>query len=758
MDVLFVFVKHEFILPDSLEYRQYQNNIADSAAKASTLVVLPTGMGKTIIALLVIAKELKKKNNKILFLSPTKPLVAQHAQFLKNFLLIDDPIVLFTGEISPEKRKEQWNRSRIIVSTPQVIENDIISKRIDLKEVSLIVFDEGHRAVGNYSYVFISETYRRQRDERLSLGMTASPGNDLSKILEVCKNLEISNIEIRTKYDRDVRPYVHDLKIQWKEIPLPNEFSHIIQLLRKALSNRLKTLKEIEMIDSASISLINRTKLLDVQKRIQEELRSTPKPSKLLYQAASAQNAALKLYHGIELLQTQGVNALRNYFQRMGNEALSKGGSKASRDIMKDTTVLEALAHTKSLEIEHPKIPEIVKIVKDQLTINKDSKIIIFTHYRDTSSYVLNQLQNLDSAKPVRFVGQAGKWEDKGLTQKEQVEIIRKFKEGIYNVLIATSVAEEGLDIPSTDLVVFYEPVPSEIRTIQRRGRTARKMPGKVIILITKGTPDEGYYWSARRKERNMRSELEVLRSSLNKEFKDASSFYEKITTDNQRKLDDYSSKKDATIIVDNREFRSNVTRFLSSKDIEIETQQLDVGDYVLSTRIGVERKNVDDYLQSLIDGKLFVQMRKLRDAYSRPVLIVEGEGLLTKRNISHNAIFGSLVSVIVDFGIPIINTKSAQETADFLFIMANREQKEGNKAVAIRGEKWSMSLHEQQQFILEGLPNVSAVLAQRLLQHFGSVRAIANASEEELCMVPGIGKNIATEIVKVLNSEYMQN
>lgn len=753
-----MFVKHEFILPDSLEYRQYQNNIADSAAKASTLVVLPTGMGKTIIALLVIAKELKKKNNKILFLSPTKPLVAQHAQFLKNFLLIDDPIVLFTGEISPEKRKEQWNRSRIIVSTPQVIENDIISKRIDLKEVSLIVFDEGHRAVGNYSYVFISETYRRQRDERLSLGMTASPGNDLSKILEVCKNLEISNIEIRTKYDRDVRPYVHDLKIQWKEIPLPNEFSHIIQLLRKALSNRLKTLKEIEMIDSASISLINRTKLLDVQKRIQEELRSTPKPSKLLYQAASAQNAALKLYHGIELLQTQGVNALRNYFQRMGNEALSKGGSKASRDIMKDTTVLEALAHTKSLEIEHPKIPEIVKIVKDQLTINKDSKIIIFTHYRDTSSYVLNQLQNLDSAKPVRFVGQAGKWEDKGLTQKEQVEIIRKFKEGIYNVLIATSVAEEGLDIPSTDLVVFYEPVPSEIRTIQRRGRTARKMPGKVIILITKGTPDEGYYWSARRKERNMRSELEVLRSSLNKEFKDASSFYEKITTDNQRKLDDYSSKKDATIIVDNREFRSNVTRFLSSKDIEIETQQLDVGDYVLSTRIGVERKNVDDYLQSLIDGKLFVQMRKLRDAYSRPVLIVEGEGLLTKRNISHNAIFGSLVSVIVDFGIPIINTKSAQETADFLFIMANREQKEGNKAVAIRGEKWSMSLHEQQQFILEGLPNVSAVLAQRLLQHFGSVRAIANASEEELCMVPGIGKNIATEIVKVLNSEYMQN
>jgi Fanconi anemia group M protein len=149
--------------------------------------------------------------------------------------------------------------------------------------------------------------------------------------------------------------------------------------------------------------------------------------------------------------------------------------------------------------------------------------------------------------------------------------------------------------------------------------------------------------------------------------------------------------------------------------------------------------------------------MRTLRDAYSRPVLIVEGEGLLTKRNISHNAIFGSLVSIIVDFGIPIITTKSPRETADLLFIMANREQKLGNKDVALRGDKSSMSIPEQQQFILEGLPNVSAVLAKRLLQNFGSIKDVVNASEDELCSIQGIGKNIATEIVKILKSEYMQ-
>ena len=111
-------------------------------------------------------------------------------------------------------------KTRIIVSTPQVIENDLLSKRLNLKDVSFIIFDEGHHAVGEYAYVFVSEMHQKHREkDRLVLGMTASPGYDIDKILEVCKNLDISNIEIRSKYDRDVRPYVHDLKIFWIILP-----------------------------------------------------------------------------------------------------------------------------------------------------------------------------------------------------------------------------------------------------------------------------------------------------------------------------------------------------------------------------------------------------------------------------------------------------------------------------------------------------------------------------------------------------------
>jgi Fanconi anemia group M protein len=757
LHVDFVYLHHDFIKPDLVERREYQWNIANSATNASTLVVLPTGMGKTIIALLVIAKELAKDKN-ILFLSPTKPLVNQHAQSLAVFLTLPDSVAVFTGEVAPEKRIALWNSKRIIVSTPQVIENDLIAHRYDLSKISRIIFDEAHRAAGNYSYVFIAEMFKKQQNERRCLGMTASPGNNLSEILEVCKNLEITNIEIRTKIDPDVRPYVHDLEIKWKEIQLPVEFNYTLQLLRKALSERLITLKNIGVLDSASVSLINRKKLLEIQQTIQTELRSRQQPPQDLFKAASMQNAAIKLVHAIELLQTQGVNALKSYVTRLTNEATSKGGSKASRDILSDPNVLEAIAYIKSLKIEHPKIQEIVNIIKDQFSRKNDSKIIVFTHYRDTSQFVLKQLEGLPLVKPVRFIGQAGKDNDKGLTQKEQIDIIKRFKQDEFNVLIATSVAEEGLDIPSTDLVVFYEPVPSEIRTIQRKGRTARQMAGKVIILIAKGTPDEAYYWSSRQKERRMHQELEVLRNALRNKIQDPTAIYQTaLHQENQKKLEEYPKKSSVKIIVDHRESRSPVMRFLTQKDVLVEPQQLDVGDYIISSRIGVERKTVDDFLGSLIEGKLFVQMKNLRATYSRPLLLIEGEGLLTKRNMSHNAIFGSIAAIIVDFGIPIITTQTAQETADFLAVMAQREQKEGDRAVAIRGEKTARTVSEQQQFLVEGLPNVSAVLAQRLLQHFGSIRALANATEEELCKISGIGKNIAGDILKILNADYLK-
>lgn len=805
-----------------IEKRDYQVNIALSCLNRSTLIVLPTGLGKTIIALLVITSSLKK-GGKILFLAPTKPLVEQHTNFLKNSLN-NDKIIIFTGEVSPKKRNELWEENTIIISTPQVIENDIISKRISLNDVSLIIFDEAHRAVGNYSYVFIAEKYKEKKN-KLSLGMTASPGSNAEKILEVCQNLGIGGVEIRSEYDRDVKEYVQYIKIQWIKVDVPEYLKEILGFLNEVYVEKLKKLKNFGFLQRTT--MVSKKKLLVVQQDIQKRMKLSFKPPKSLFQAATLQSQAIKITHAIELCETQGVFALKDYFERLKNEAYSKGGSKAAKILINDERIQKAIELTLNAKIEHPKLEKIIDIVKQQIFIKEDSRIIIFTNYRDTSMLVSEELRKINGIKPARFVGQAKRGEDKGLSQKKQIEIIQKFRDGEYNVMVATSVAEEGLDIPATDLVIFYEPIASEIRTIQRRGRTGRKKPGRVVVLITKKTRDEAYYWSSRSKEKSMKRELEYLREELSKKLNENEiekegfeNILEKIPGikkevgfENQdkefevlkeekiivgeieipkekikvlqeenkeiKKIECHGPKKiekikiekkkgqlqifdfeaieeQFKIIVDTREFKSNVVRELSRKNILINSQQLEIGDYVLSDRIGVERKEVKDFLQSLIDGRLFSQLKMLKNKYQKPLLILEGEGLFIKRNINPSAIFGSLASIITDFNIPIISTKDGNETAELLATIARREF--GQKRIAsIRGEKGHMSMRERQQFIIEGLPNISAVLAQRLLVHFGNIKAIIDADVKDLCEVKGIGKKIAQGIVDVAQAGYLK-
>jgi len=750
--VYFVYIEHPLIRKNGIEKREYQTSISKTCLEKSTLVVLPTGMGKTVISLLVIAEKIK--DGKILFLAPTKPLVEQHYNFLKGFLL-EEKIVMFTGEVSPRKRQEMWKNNKIIVSTPQVIQNDIISGKICLDDVALIVFDEAHRSAGEYAYVFIAERYNG-----LALGMTASPGSKAESILEVCNNLKIKGVEIRSKYDPDVIAYVQDIDLNWIKVELPEEMKKIVVLLNSVLEEKINGLRSFGLIKPRGS--VSTKELLDAQKRIQSRIKAKmPRPPPSLFFAAVLQAEAMKINHGIELAQSQGVSALRNYFDRLKNDK-----SKAAKSLMHNPDVEKAISLAYSIEYEHPKLAKTMEVVGKQVDVKKDSRIIVFTHYRDTSELVANRLNSMDGVRATRFIGQADKNGDRGLRQKEQAELIQKFKNNEYNVLVATSVGEEGLDIPETDLVVFYEPIPSEIRTIQRRGRTGRKRPGKVVVLITKKTRDEAYYWSSLRKEKNMRYELQHLRAELSRKIEDISTKAKFGMTEQQKdmpsrnmkgqmKLFDFKEDK-ISIVVDFREFNSNTVKELSRMDVAVVPEQLENGDYVLSDRVGVERKEVNDFLQSMIDGRLFQQLKNLKNSYVRPMLVLEGEGLFTTRKISQGAIFGALACIVADYGIPIIQTKDEKETASLMFSIARREFGEGRIA-GVRGEKCSMSLSERQQFIVEGFPNISGVLAQRLLSHFGSIKAIADADVEELVKVKGVGKKKADDIVNTLKAKYLR-
>ncbi|WP_457752847.1 ERCC4 domain-containing protein, partial [Thermococcus sp.] len=154
--------------------------------------------------------------------------------------------------------------------------------------------------------------------------------------------------------------------------------------------------------------------------------------------------------------------------------------------------------------------------------------------------------------------------------------------------------------------------------------------------------------------------------------------------------------------------------------------------------------------------GRLFDQVKRLTEAYARPVIIIEGQ-LYGIRNVHPNAIRGALAAVTIDWGVPVLFSADAKETAQFIYLIAKREQEERKKDVAVRSEKKALTLADRQRLIVEGLPYVSATLAKRLLKHFGSVERVFTAKESELMEVEGIGEKIAREIRKVITAPYME-
>lgn len=208
-------------------------------------------------------------------------------------------------------------------------------------------------------------------------------------------------------------------------------------------------------------------------------------------------------------------------------------------------------------------------------------------------------------------------------------------------------------------------------------------------------------------------------------------------------------------IFVDKREARSRVVEALAAYDCRIEQKMLAVGDYVVSDRLAIEVKRVDDFIASILDRRLFEQLRLLRENFEKPILIIEGPSLYGRSGILPNAIRGALATVAVDWSIPILWTANETETAGMIYWLARREQLEQRREIAVREKKPQMTVAELQEYVVSGLPGISVVLARRLLKTFKTVRAILSATEQELQRVPGIGPERAKRIRELADSEY---
>ena len=501
------YVDHPLLNPGFIERREYQTRLADAARDAHTLVCLPTGLGKTTVSLLVTADRLESVGGKVLFLAPTKPLVQQHADFYREALDIpDEEIVVFTGEIRPEDRADRWTDARIVIATPQVVENDLVGSRISLSNVTHLTFDECHRATGEYAYVYIAERYHDDADDPLVTGMSASPGGDKESILTVCRNLGLAEVEVMTEGDADVAEYTHDTSVEWERIELPEEILGIRDALNEVITDRLEKLKSLGVTNTTQPD-VSQKQLNRMRGKLQELMDADKSEG---YKGMSTHAEVMKLRRAVELVETQSVESVRRYFERQRNAARSSGASKASQRLVAEPRVREAMRLAESFDGTHPKFSRARILLAQTLGIEGGERVIVFTESRDTAEALTDFLS--ESFDTRRFVGQGDKETSEGMTQAEQQDTLDAFRNGEFEVLVSTSVAEEGLDVPEVDLVLFFEPVPTAIRSIQRKGRTGRQAEGRVVVLLAEDTRDEAYYWISKRREDEMESELRELK------------------------------------------------------------------------------------------------------------------------------------------------------------------------------------------------------------------------------------------------------
>ncbi|MGC8647710.1 MAG: DEAD/DEAH box helicase [Candidatus Micrarchaeia archaeon] len=485
-----------------LEPRAYQINIAKSIYSGkSTLVILPTGLGKTLIALLSIAYALHK-GKKAIFLAPTKPLSEQHFNVMQEMLNIEkSTILLLTGSMQKKKRVEAEQHAKVIVGTPQTVANDLKNGTLSLEEIGIVIFDECHRAVGKYAYTYIANECKLRNIQ--IVGLTASPGSDKKKIMALVETLGIENIEIRVASDPDVAPYVMRKDIEVVYVDKGSTVEAIASLLKPVIEEHLDNLYKSGLSPFKHFERMPKGRLLEIGDYISKiEARN------YRFMAMFNYSYVLHLSHAYDLVTTESISSFLGYIKALEEKAPK---SRNVRSILANGAVIsakrlaeQALARNE----EHPKMSMLLSMLKGSMS---GKSIIIFAQYRSTIKKIVEVLSS-NGLSARAFVGKR-----EGITQVQQEETISDFRSGKFNILVTTSIGEEGLDIPSVDVVVFYEPIPSEIRNIQRKGRAGRLKYGKVVILVALGTRDEAYLMISRVKEKRMHDMVIRIKADLAK-------------------------------------------------------------------------------------------------------------------------------------------------------------------------------------------------------------------------------------------------
>ncbi|KAI5466055.1 ATP-dependent DNA helicase mph1 [Mariannaea sp. PMI_226] len=485
--------------------RDYQFSIVKNSLFNNTLVALPTGLGKTFIAATVMLNFYRwTQKAKIVFVAPTKPLVAQQIDACYNIVGIPrSETTLLTGDIPPALRVDEWEKRRVFFMTPQTLLNDISHGYADPKSIALIVIDEAHRAVGEYAYAKVLKLIRRFSKSFRVLALTATPGSKIETVQEVIDNLGISHCEIRTEDSIDIRQYVHSRNIEQIVLDPSDEMNLVSELFTKALKPLTDKLSSQNIYYGRNPMAMTAFGLMQAQKEwFQTRGRLANQGIQFMMRAVFS--VLTSIAHSIKLLNFHGIKPFYDNLVDLRSEQEGKGekGSKYKRQLIQDSSFQEMMDRiskwlkTKGF-VGHPKLTALADHVLNHFMDHGEgsaTRVIVFSEYRDSAEEIVRMLNvHQPFIKASIFVGQADSKRGEGMKQAQQIQTIEKFRQGHFNVLVATSIGEEGLDIGQVDLIVCYDSSASPIRMLQRMGRTGRKRAGNIVLLLMRGKEEDQF-------------------------------------------------------------------------------------------------------------------------------------------------------------------------------------------------------------------------------------------------------------------------
>ncbi|KAM3394814.1 DEAD-box ATP-dependent RNA helicase FANCM isoform X1 [Capsicum galapagoense] len=480
--------------PVNFDRRDYQFSIIRTALFSNTLVTLPTGLGKTFIAAVVMYNYFRWfPEGKIVFAAPSRPLVLQQVEALHKFVDIPQECTIdLTGQTNPLRRASLWKERRVFFVTPQVLEKDIHSGICFMRHLVCLVIDEAHRATGNYSYCVVVRELMAFNVQVRILALTATPGSKRQAVQKVIDNLQISTLEYRNETDPDVLPYVHARKIEQITVPLGQDAVEVGELLFEVMDPLAARLRAYGLQVNRDCRTLSPHLILDSRSRFRE---APPQnlPQVKFQEIDGLYGVLITLSHIVKLLWSHGI---KSAFEMLEEKLQSKlfGRLMGRNEILLKAKCL--MQQVVSHGAPSPKLSKTLEILIDHFKMSdpKKSRVIIFSNYRQSVSDILLSLRSsTDLVKATEFIGQSSGKASKGQSQKNQQAVLEKFRLGEYNVIVATSIGEEGLDIMEVDLVICFDANISPLRMIQRMGRTGRKHEGRVVVLAYEGRELKGY-------------------------------------------------------------------------------------------------------------------------------------------------------------------------------------------------------------------------------------------------------------------------